>query len=604
MRFKSPNSSSYQIFAITGVNTISFGIKVGKNARPGLLGFAVERIDPQADERYTMPGFKVFKSIIPQPNQDTHVSTWDHPVQSLVWDDFTAKAGHEYEYLFHPLKGKAKNLKREKPICIRVKTEPLFTKGTHDVFFNRGVASSQAYRRQFGNTTPDKLKPKARSVKALQWLTRDLDEAITRFIRSAKKGDTLLGCFYEFRYEPVAREIKAAIKRKVDVHLIIDGKINQTTEVDEETGKTKRIKSFPRVENLKMLEKVGIDKANFTLRQAKPDDIQHNKFMVLLKGAKKRPSEVWTGSTNISLGGFSGQTNVGHWVRNSEIAKQYLNYWELIKTDPGARKGRDASKNRKANKALLEAVGKLHDVPTVIKKINTGCVSVFSPRSGLDVLDLYARLVDSGKSCSCVTLAFGINDKFKNELLDNTGMSHIVFMLLEKPDAPKTNSKKEFVALTTKQNVYQAFGSFLNEPVYQWARETNTRKLELNQHVAYIHSKFLLMDPLGDDPIVVTGSANFSEASTKKNDENMLIIRGDQRVADIYFTEFNRLFNHYYFRSVVQTMKKRNGKPSADGSLFLAEDDRWLKKYEPGKLRTKRLNLYTGMKGAETLKCG
>lgn len=83
----------------------------------------------------------------------------------------------------------------------------------------------------------------------------------------------------------------------------------------------------------------------------------------------------------------------------------------------------------------------------------------------------------------------------------------------------------------------------------------------------------------------------------------MLIIRGGQRVADIYFTEFNRLFNHYYFRSVTEAVNKRNGR-SSDGSLFLAEDDRWLKKYEEGKLRTKRLNLYTGIKGAETLKCG
>ena len=26
----------------------------------------------------------------------------------------------------------------------------------------------------------------------------------------------------------------------------------------------------------------------------------------------------------------------------------------------------------------------------------------------------------------------------------------------------------------------------------------------------YIHDKFMLVDPLGDDPIVVTGTANFS----------------------------------------------------------------------------------------------
>ena len=93
MRFKSPNSSSYQIFAITGINTISFGIKVGKKpARKGLLGFAVERIDPQADERYTMPGFKVFKSIIPNP---TRIPIYPRgTIRSKAWfgDDFTAKA--------------------------------------------------------------------------------------------------------------------------------------------------------------------------------------------------------------------------------------------------------------------------------------------------------------------------------------------------------------------------------------------------------------------------------------------------------------------------------------------------------------------------------
>jgi phosphatidylserine/phosphatidylglycerophosphate/cardiolipin synthase-like enzyme len=118
--------------------------------------------------------------------------------------------------------------------------------------------------------------------------------------------------------------------------------------------------------------------------------------------------------------------------------------------------------------------------------------------------------------------------------------------------------------------------------------------------VSYIHSKFLLRDPLGDDPIVVTGSANFSEASTNDNDENMLIIRGDTRVADIYFTEFNRLFNHYYFRSVLEDLEDAGKKPDGD-SLFLAGTDAWQKKYAPGKLKAKRLRLYTQMRGATTL---
>jgi hypothetical protein len=72
------------------------------------------------------------------------VTTWDHPVQSLVWDDFTAKADHEYEYIFHPLKGKAKNLDRsEKPICIRVKTE---LSSARELTTSSSIAALQAAR--------------------------------------------------------------------------------------------------------------------------------------------------------------------------------------------------------------------------------------------------------------------------------------------------------------------------------------------------------------------------------------------------------------------------------------------------------------------------
>ena len=75
--------------------------------------------------------------------------------------------------------------------------------------------------------------------------------------------------------------------------------------------------SFPREENLQAIKDAGIRKSHIIERDANPSDIQHNKFMVLLKG--NAPSEVWTGSTNISEGGFTGQTNVGHWIRNAKV---------------------------------------------------------------------------------------------------------------------------------------------------------------------------------------------------------------------------------------------------------------------------------------------
>src|SRR5262249_50299887 len=160
MRFKSDKVGGYQIFAVSGVNTVSFGIDATDADTTGLLGFAVERSDPTENQRYFMYGFKVFRSVVPHPQENQTVSTFDQPVQSLVWDDFTAKDDRTYEYFFHPLKGTPKNIDRSAPaIPIRIRTEPLFSDKTHDVFFNRGVASSQAYAREFQNQMPDKIKP-------------------------------------------------------------------------------------------------------------------------------------------------------------------------------------------------------------------------------------------------------------------------------------------------------------------------------------------------------------------------------------------------------------------------------------------------------------
>jgi len=599
MRFKSAKTGGYQVFAVTGTNTVSFGIDFKDANTKGLLGFAVERIDKTENQRFFTFGFKVFPSVVKHPDEKTLVKTNDHPIQSFVTDDFTAKPGRSYEYLFHPLKGEPKNLDRSAtPISIKVRTEPQFSDLEHDVFFNRGVASSQAYTREFDNQSPSKLDATdpAEAKRAREWLSRQLDDAILKFIGNAKKNDTLLCCFYEFRYEPVVRALKQAIDKGVDVKIIIDAKVNESTD-----SKGKFHESFPREENLRMIKKVKIAAKHIIKREAKPNNIAHNKFMLLLKGKSQKPAEVWTGSTNISDGGIHGQTNVGHWVRNAEVAKRFKAYWELLGEDPGPEAGSDAAASRTENKEFRDAVEALLETPESLADLKRGVTPIFSPRSGPAVLDMYARMVDEAKGLSCITLAFGISDVFKELLSDNKTDSHISFFLLEKEDKPNKRARKEFVGLNAANNVYKAWGSFLREPLYQWAKETNAGALGLNQHVSYIHSKFLLMDPLSKDPVVVTGSANFSKASTNDNDENMIAIRGDQRVADIYFTEFNRLFYHYYFRSVQEQTKwmlsKKDKDRSDKQSLFLAEDDRWLKSYKAGSLKQKRIDIFKRMDG-------
>jgi hypothetical protein len=293
------------------------------------------------------------------------------------------------------------------------------------------------------------------------------------------------------------------------------------------------------------------------------------------------------------------------------VAKAFRDYWELLYTDPGGKSGDNRATVLRDNKAFLQSVERIQNTPVTIQTVPPGVSAVFSPRTALKVLEMYFDMVSTAKAVGCITLAFGVAAGLKSRLRQNTADSAIVFMLLEKEDRPplkrqakpgaKPKPKVPFVRLTAANNVYEAFGAFIKDPLYQWTREINAQKLQLNQHVAYIHSKFLLMDPLGADPIVVTGSANFSEPSTTGNDENMLIIRGDRRVADIYFTEFNRLFNHYYFRAVHQRAAG-DSRAAPNDSLFLKETpEEWLPAYEPGKLRAKRVQMYAQMSGAEPL---
>jgi phosphatidylserine/phosphatidylglycerophosphate/cardiolipin synthase-like enzyme len=604
MRFKSTKTDGFQVYAVSGVNTISFAIDFTDGNTKNLLGFAVERHDLKNDEKYFMRGFKVFKEIIPHPDNNTVVSTFDHPIQSFVWDDFTTKPDNTYEYSFYPIKGQPKKLDRySKKMTIKVQTEKLYDdKSAHDIFFNRGVASSQAYSREFHNQKPDEIKDPKERERAFAWLGRDLPTAIEKFISQAKKGDTLIGCFYEFRYLPIALALKKAIDGGVDVQIIIDAKINK------HKVKGKMVESFPREENLRIIKQAKIPKGNIIKREANKSKIQHNKFIVLLKGLSQTPIAVWTGSTNISEGGIFGQTNVGHWVRDKGIAAKYKGYWDILSKDPGTGLNDDRTISIKKNtKFKKEVIALQKDIKVKFNKnIPVGITPIFSPRRNITMLESYGALLDGATKFSAVTLAFGVNTIFKKLLSKRTANSHLTFMLLEKKDAPSKKNKKKFTYLTAKNNVYEAWGAFLKDPVYQFTKEVSTRGLKLNQHVAYIHSKFLLSDPLSDDPIVVTGSANFSDASTVNNDENMIIIRGSLRVADIYFTEFNRLFNHYYFRSVYEDLHKdetNDAKTKGSGeSLFLLPNDKWLDKYKKGKLRYKRVKLYSSMLNTIILK--
>ena len=180
-----------------------------------------------------------------------------------------------------------------------------------------------------------------------------------------------------------------------------------------------------------------------------------------------------------------------------------------------------------------------------------------------------------------LTTAFGVNDLLAAVLAKDK--YYLRYVLLEKEDGNVESLRRD------PDNRIAAGAAAKGSTFDRFLKEKTTG---LNTHVRYIHTKYMLIDPLSDDAIVITGSANFSNASTKNNDENMLVIRGDRRVADIYLGEFMRLFIHYYARYVatVQTTETDEAR-----SFHLKPNDSWLKDYyKPGSPKQKERLYFAG----------
>ena len=214
-------------------------------------------------------------------------------------------------------------------------------------------------------------------------------------------------------------------------------------------------------------------------------------------------------------------------------------YWELLRTDP-------------TNAVLEPQLTSLVTLPAGYPP--PGTMVVFSPRSSIDALEFYARVAQQANDSLFMTFAFGMHPLFQQ--VYRTATAPIRYAVMEKktrPMAPgpdRDAAERAIDELRFQVENLFAIGSRLTQDRFdRWLREELT---DLNSNVRYIHNKFMLVDPLSSSPIVVAGSANFSKASSDENDENMLVIRDDTRVADIYLGEFMRLYTHHAFREFVE----------------------------------------------------
>jgi phosphatidylserine/phosphatidylglycerophosphate/cardiolipin synthase-like enzyme len=487
---------------VAGTYVVLIGVSVDAGKIGGLLGFTIERTDHTEGERYFLYNNLLFKENDVGAKSD--FSTEKNPVQAFVWGDYTAKPAHIYTYEITARYGASSNLSDGPSASAKVTTEEP-DDGDHGIYFNRSVVASAAYQRRFGNTNPEDVK----NGEAYTWLSRGLEEALVAFIgRATDDRYALRAAVYEFTFDPVLEAFKVAHEAGADVKIAYHD-LGEVGEGDRDA-----------------IDEAGI--TDLMIGRSKVN-ISHNKFVVLLKDGK--PAAVWTGSTNITPGGVFGHANVGHQINDPAVAAAYLAYWEQISENP----------SRKAISAYDDAKPKIPK-----GRPRAGLTTIFSPRSNIEPLNWYVRLADSATQGVFLTAAFGLQEEIKPAFFGDR--DYLRYLLLD-TDEGETDALKGDPDNIVTAGAYAGTGAFrtwIAKGIYP-----------LNGHVHYIHTKLMIIDPLTDDPIVITGSGNWSNESCEKNDENMVVIRGDKRVADIYLTEFMRLFNHYRLRGKTKTPKTK-----------------------------------------------
>lgn len=510
---------------------------------PGCLGFAVYRLPADAD--------------VPEEPLTSHVgfddgdsSTWiakpttQQPIAAFRWRDLAPSREKPVRYKVVAMQGPPDN-PQPMPGFEPLITPPVNateTYGNVRVYFNRGVLSTQHLSRAL--ITKGEKPSSAAILKfignegdALRLgLTGELLEGLTSIIRRA---NTEGGKCYASLYELTDKELIGLLAGLDQVEVVLSN--NGTGDKGEpyDKGNTAAAAALK-------------DKQVFR-RYMPKGQIGHNKFVVYV-GPDNQPKAVVTGSTNWTATGLCTQSNNCIVIESPELAQQYLDYWHALKDDAEAAGIPDAPAPmskiqgktlRDANAQPRPAVsipggpsvqvwfspnmpGLLRKTPKLPPDLKT----LFDLCEQAEQAVLFLCFQPGGTGSPIPTIVkflSGVSER-KPALLIRGVISDQAeaeeFMRFRDPD--------EDADVIAPAGILDGFAA--------WEKEF------YKAGNAIVHDKICVIDPFSDKCVVATGSHNLGYRASHNNDENMVILRGDQRIAQAYATHVFDIYNHYRWR--------------------------------------------------------
>jgi len=538
---------------------------------PGCLGFALERqLTNETAAISILPNHVGFKGIAPAANVTSRPSSvW--PIQRFVWSDFDLTSGQRVRYRVRPLTGTPAALAAGTPsvwsdwVIVGTGQTPGLS-----AWFNRGMVSTQFLSRQ-ASTPADFHTMLQTDIQTAgnanrNFLAGPLRPALLALLAQAKtQGVTIYASLFELN----DCELLAALKVLGDKACLLlgSGAFSSATngkpaEPDENAAVRTDLKANSQVQVFDRL--------------VTGNHFAHNKFVVFMD-AVGAPQKVWTGSTNWTVTGLCTQVNNGLLIESAAIAQSFLDRWHALKAAGNLYPATLAQAGATPGSAMLgqASVQAWHapcagfaDIQAGTKLIKAAQQGVlflmFNPGSGKntpedpDSLEQVINALDPDK--------FFIHGVVNQQQTDKTQSPTL-----------KITSRGSKLTPVTLSEITPA----------QLAHSSDFFHQEFRFSPVMIHSKIVVLDPFGDNPVVMTGSHNMGPKASRANDDNLVIIRHCPGLATEYAVNILGVFTHYkwlytqslHARTDAEATAAKAALPTFDGNQT---DDTWQTRFTTG----------------------
>jgi phosphatidylserine/phosphatidylglycerophosphate/cardiolipin synthase-like enzyme len=493
------------------------------------VGFQVERRD-DSSQQVTVLANRIPAQASQGPVQETGVSSAQSPIRRCIWTDYRAVSTDSVSYRVTGMKSAAGGTFAPDPASASDWTPPLVNSadvgGGLSCYFNRGTLMSQVVTRFVGgNVTGSSLHTFIGSLKtpgqpARRYLAGDALTEILNFLSDAdRRGSEIYAAIYEMDDQQLVDALKPFGKRG---HVLIGNGTANKPDISTQLNAANLVVKHRDLSNA-----------------GRSSPSVHNKFVVESGAGGKNASRVLTGSTNWTTSGLCTQLNNMLIIENPTIAARYLDQWNKLVAD---------------GNAMPAALVASNSQPTT----NNNIELYFAATNGQAEFKPVLELIAGAKEGALFLMFMPGQSPLLDALLDRSAKNDIYVRGVVSSVQPTAKGdigsaagqviKSGVPTQNFHDNVLLPNGISAEDAPSWQSPEFGIGAIRAAMH-AIVHSKTIVIDPFSDNCAVITGSHNFSAAASQKNDENLVIVRGNQKLAQAYAVHVNGVYDHYSWRA-------------------------------------------------------